>query len=104
MDFGVSANHREKIKENEKRDKHLNVARELKKKKKTMEHAGDNDTNCNCCAQNNPQRLDMEELEIGGQAMIIQTTAMLKSARTLRRVLETWRDLLSFRLQWKTIS
>ena len=32
MDFAVSANHRVKLKESEKRDKDLDVARELKKK------------------------------------------------------------------------
>ena len=46
----------------------------------------------------------LEDLEIKGQVEIIQTTALLKSARVLRRVLETWGDLLSFRLQWETIS
>ena len=30
--------------------------------------------------------------------------ALLRTARILRRVLETWGDLLSLRLQWKTIS
>ena len=31
----------------------------------------------------------LEELEIGGQAKTIQTTALLRSARILRRVLKT---------------
>ena len=34
--------------------------------------------------------------------LFIQTTALMKSAWILRRVLESWRDLLSFRSQWKT--
>ena len=38
------------------------------------------------------------ELEIGGQIEIIQTTASLTSVRILRRVLETWRDLLLHKL------
>ena len=33
-----------KVKENEKKDKYLDLARELKKK--TMEHESDGDTNC----------------------------------------------------------
>ena len=33
----------------------------------------------------------------------IQTTAILRSARIQRRVLETRRDMLALRLQWKTI-
>ena len=46
----------------------------------------------------------LEELKIGGRAETIQTTALLRLARILRRVLKTWGDLLSLRLQWKTIS
>ena len=47
---------------------------------------------------------DLEDLEVGGRVETIQTTALLKTARILRRVLETWEDLLSLKLQWKTIS
>ena len=46
----------------------------------------------------------LEDLEVGGRVETIQTTALLKTARTLRRVLETWGDLLLLKLQWKTIS
>ena len=46
----------------------------------------------------------LEDLEVGGRLETIQTTALLKTARILRRVLETWEELLSLRLQWKTIS
>ena len=46
----------------------------------------------------------LENLEIGGQLETIQTTALLRTARILRRVLETCGDLLSLKLQWKTIS
>ena len=46
----------------------------------------------------------LEDLEIGGWVETIQTTALLRMARILRRVLETWVDLLSLKLQWKTIS
>ena len=44
-----------------------------------------------------PKGLDgeLEELEIRGWIETIQTTVLLRSAR---RVLETWQDLLSFRL------
>ena len=38
-------------------------------------------------------------LEVGGQVETIQMTALLGTARILRRVLETWGDLLSLRLQ-----
>ena len=46
----------------------------------------------------------LEDLEIGGRMETIQTTALLKTARILRRVLKTWGDLLSLNLQWKTVS
>ena len=40
----------------------------------------------------------LEDLEIIGWVETIQTTALLRSARILRRVLETWGDL-SLKLQ-----
>ena len=46
----------------------------------------------------------LEGLEFGGRVETIQMTALLRTARILRRVLETWGDLLSLKLQWKTIS
>ena len=45
----------------------------------------------------------LEDFEVGARMETIQT-ALLKTARILRRVLETWGDLLSLNLQWKTIS
>ena len=47
---------------------------------------------------------ELEELEIRGRADTIQTKLLLRSARILRRVLDTWGDLLSLRLQWRTIN
>ena len=47
--------------------------------------------------------MGLEKLEIGRRAESIQTAVLLRSARVLKRVLETWGDLLSFKLQWKTI-
>ena len=44
MDLAVPADHRVKLKENEKREKYPDFARELKK---TMEHESDGDTNFN---------------------------------------------------------
>ena len=46
----------------------------------------------------------LKEMEIGEQAKIIQTTVLLRLARILKRVQETWRDWLLFRLQLKTTS
>ena len=55
MDFTVPADHWVKLKENEKRDKYLDIARELKK---TMEHEGDGDTNCKWCTYYSHRRID----------------------------------------------
>ena len=41
----------------------------------------------------------LDDLEIGRRVGTIQTTALLRSGRILRRVLETWGDLLSLKLQ-----
>ena len=41
----------------------------------------------------------LEDLEIRGRVETIQMTALLRSARILRRVLETWGELLSHKLQ-----
>ena len=46
----------------------------------------------------------LEDLEVGRRVETIQTTALLTTARILKSVLETWGDLLSLKLQWKTIS
>ena len=54
VEFAVSADHRVKLKESEKRDNYLDLARELKK---TMEHESDGDTNCNSCARYSYQRI-----------------------------------------------
>ena len=43
FDFAVPADHRIKLKESEKKDKYLDLAREFKK---NMEHEGDDYTNC----------------------------------------------------------
>ena len=48
VNFAVPADHRIKLKECEKKDKYLDLARELKKT--TMEHEGDNYTNCDWCS------------------------------------------------------
>ena len=53
----------------------------------------------------------LEDFEVGGRVETIQTTALLRTARILRRVLETWGNLLSLKLvknhqlilMWKTL-
>ena len=102
FDFAVPADHRIKLKECEKKDKYLDFAKDLKKKW-NMEVTiipiviGAFGTVTKGLLKG------QEDLEIGGRVETIETTALLRTARILRSVLETWGDLLSLRLQWKTI-
>ena len=103
VDFAVPADHRIKLKECEKRDKYLELAKELKKiwnMKVTIIPIviGAFDTVTKGLLKG------LEDLEVGDRGETIQTTALLKTARILRRVLETWGDLLSLNLQWNTIN
>ena len=103
MDFAVPADHWEKLKESEKKDKYLDLASELKKLwniKATIIPIviGDLDTVTEGLIKG------LVELEIRGRVETIQTTSLLGSARILRKVLETWGNVLSLKLQWKTIN
>ena len=88
MDFAVLGDHRVKLKECEKRDNYLDLARELKKlwnMKVTIISIviGAFGTVTKGLLKG------LEDLEVGGRVETIQTTALLKTARILRRVLET---------------
>ena len=103
MDFAVPADHRIKLEECEKKDKYHDLARELKKLWNMKVSVvpiviGAFGTETEGLLKN------LEDLEVGGPVETIQTNALLKTARILRRVLETWGDLLSLKPQWKTIS
>ena len=98
MDFALPAAHRIKLKESEKKDKHLNLARELKKlwnMKVTIipPMIGAFGTVTKGLLKG------LEDMEVGGQEETIQTTALLTMTRILGRVPETWGDLLSFKFQ-----
>ena len=69
-------------------DKYLDLAWELKK---TIEHEGDNCINRDWCFWYSNKKLlkGLEDLKIGGRVETIQTTALLRTARILRRVLKT---------------
>ena len=100
MDFAVSVDHRVRIQENEKIDKYLDFAKEKKlwnMKVMVMPIVGSE-------LGAIPKGLvkDLEDLEIREQVETTQTTALLRSTRICRRVLETWVDLLSLKLQWET--
>ena len=94
VDFAVPANHRIKLKECEKKDKYLDLARELKKiwnMKVTIITIVIGAFG----AVTKGLLKGLNGLEVGGRVETIQTTALLRTARILKRVLETWGDLLS---------
>ena len=102
MNFAAPFDHRVKLKESEKNDKYLYLAREFKKKwnmKVTVIRIviGALGTVIKELV------LGLKDLEIRGRVETIQTTASLRSVRILRRVRETCRDLLSLKLQWEPI-
>ena len=87
VDFAVPVDHRINLKESEKKDKYLDLARELKKlwnMKVTIMPIviGALGTITKGLLKG------LEDLEIGGRVETIQTTALLRTARILRRVLE----------------
>ena len=103
VDFAVPADHKIKLKECEKKYKYLNLARELKKlwnMKETIVPIV-----IGALAKVTKGLLKgLWDLESGGRVETIQMTALLRTARILRRFLETWGYLLSLKLQWKAIS
>ena len=88
VNFAVSADHRIKLKERENRDKYVDLARELKKlsniKVKIIPIV------IGAFGTVTKRSLKgMKDLEVGERVETIQTTSLLKTARILRRVLET---------------
>ena len=92
------ANHRVKMKENEKMDKYLDLARELKKLWNMKVNVIPIVVGALEIVPNSLEKR-LENLEIRGRIETIQTTALLQSTRILRRVLETRGDLLPLKLQ-----
>ena len=95
VDFAVPANYREKLKESKKNDKYLDLAWELKKlwnMKVTiiLIVIGALSTVTKGLVQG------LEDLE--KRVETLKTIALLRLARILRRVLETWWNLLSLKL------
>ena len=88
VDFAVLADSRIKLKECEKKDKYLGLARELKKlwnMKVTI-------IPIVISAFGTVTKgllKELEDLEVGGRVETIQSTTLLRTARILRRVLET---------------
>ena len=103
VDFAVPTDRRIKLKDCEKKDKYLDLARGLKKLWNIKVTIVPIVTGAFGTVT---ERLlkGLEDLEVGGRVETIQTTILLRTARILRKVLETLGDLLSLKLQWKTIS
>ena len=88
VDFAVPADHRIKQKECENKDKYLDLARELKKLWNMQVTIiaiviGAFGTVTKGLLKG------LEDLGVGGRVETIQTTTLLRTARILRRVLET---------------
>ena len=86
VDFAVSADHRINLKESEKKDKYLDLAREIKKlwnMKVTIVPIVISVLG----TVTKGLLKGLEDIEIGGRVETIQTTALLRTARILRRVL-----------------
>ena len=88
VDFAVPGDHRINLKESEKKDKYLDLARKLKKlwNMKVMIvpiGIGALGTITKGLLKG------LEDLKVGGRVETIQTTVLLRTARILRRVLET---------------
>ena len=88
FDVAVPADHRIKLKEWEKRDKYLDLARELKKLWNMQVTIIPIVTGAFGTVTKGLLK-GLEDLEVAGRVETIQTTAVLRTARILRRVLET---------------
>ena len=90
VDFAVSNDHRIKLKECEKKDKYLDLAGELKKKLWNMKVTVIPIVIGAFGTVTKGLLKEREDLEVGGREETIQTTALQRRARILKRVLETW--------------
>ena len=94
MDFIVPAAHRVKLKQSEKIEKYIDLAKELKK---IMERVSDSDTNCNWCVLYSHQRFGTRTGGLGNKwtsgdhpnYSIVETTRIQKSSGDLRRLVVT---------------
>ena len=93
MVFAVPADHRVNLKESEKKDKYMDLARELKKKLWSMKVTVISIVVGTLGTITKKLIKGLEDLEIWGRVETIQSTALLRSARILRRVMETLGNL-----------
>ena len=104
VDVAVPADHRKKLKEYEKKNKYLDLVRKLKKKMWNMKVTFIPIVISAFGTVTKRLLKGLEDLEVGRRVETIQTTTLLRRAKILGRVLETWGDLLLLKLLWKTIS
>ena len=97
VDFAVPADHRIKLKECEKKDKYLDLDRRLKKLWTMKVTIIPIVIGAFGTVTKGVLKV-LDNLEVGGRVETIRTTAFLRTARILRRVLETWEDLLPLKL------
>ena len=94
VDLVVLADHWVKLKECEKTDKYLDLARELKKKLWKMKVTIIPIENGVLGTVTKGLVQGLGELEITGRVETVETTALLKFTRILTQVLEIWGDLI----------
>ena len=94
--------HWKKLKESEKRDRYLDIARKIQ----TMEHEGDSDSNSNCCTWNNLQRIGKRTGRLGNKRTIGEhpDKAFSRSLQNTEKSPGDLKDLQLLKLRWKTIS
>ena len=88
VDFAFAADHRINLKECEKKDKYLDLARELKKLWNMKVMIGPTVIGAFGTVTKGLLK-GLEDLEVGGRVETIQITTLLRTARIQRRVLET---------------
>ena len=88
MDFAVPADHRIKLKECEKKNKYLDLDRDLKNLRNMKVTIVPIVIGALGTVTKGLLKT-LEDLEVGGRLEIIQTTAFLQTVRILRRVLQT---------------
>ena len=88
VDSAVPADHRIKLKECEKRDKYLDLARELKKLWNVQVTIIPIVIGAFGTVTKGSLK-GLEDLDVGGRVETLRPTALLRTARILRRVLET---------------
>ena len=92
MDFTVPAYHGVKLKESQKKDEYVNLSRYMKKKKQQLWNMKVTVIPIVIGALGTVTKglvSELEDIEIRGRGVTMQSTALLKSARVRRSVQET---------------